>query len=281
MKKILEYRVFDLLKDPENAKFLDKVKKENPDLYVQFLNILGNKGLEIAKQKYQQYEPEYKKQQIEKEKAEKALKKKIGAKEYKTKQHQALLDLYEKEITEVQIAMIDSPLDELAIRIRKDKRISEYLESCGAKKQYTNKFKELLKNPRHLSYEFSRKINVDSLKFNKTYQDYNENREVTQSIISVNHYYNKNTKESTFEVYFKLFDNDFDSFYLPRIDAKKESEFLDQRNRYVKEKLHKSNIDKKELYDLINKFSSVLDERVYQNWKKEWDLKQTVNKFNI
>ncbi len=70
MKKILEYRVFDLLKDKDNEKFLDKVKKENPDMYAKFLNLVGNKGLEVAKQKYQEYDPEYVelKKQEEKEK---------------------------------------------------------------------------------------------------------------------------------------------------------------------------------------------------------------------
>ena len=71
MNRILEYRVFDLLKDPENEKFLDKVKKENPDEYNRFLNLVGNKGLEVAKQKYQIYDPEYKKQKEAEEKAEK------------------------------------------------------------------------------------------------------------------------------------------------------------------------------------------------------------------
>ena len=59
MKRILEYKVFDILKNKENENFLDKVKKENPDLYSKFLNIIGNKGLEIAKQKYQEYYPEF------------------------------------------------------------------------------------------------------------------------------------------------------------------------------------------------------------------------------
>ena len=42
MKKLLEYRVFDLLKDPDNEKFLSKVKTENPDLYVQFTSYYSN-----------------------------------------------------------------------------------------------------------------------------------------------------------------------------------------------------------------------------------------------
>jgi len=68
MKKLLEFRAFDILKDEKNQEFLKKIKTENPDLYSTFVNIIGKKGLEIAKQKYEPYDPEYKKILKEKEK---------------------------------------------------------------------------------------------------------------------------------------------------------------------------------------------------------------------
>ena len=59
MKKLLEFGVFDILKDPKNEEFLDKVKKENRDLYPQFLNILKRKGLEVAMKEYEPHDPNY------------------------------------------------------------------------------------------------------------------------------------------------------------------------------------------------------------------------------
>ena len=44
----------------ENANiFLDKVKKENPEMFVKFLNIVKNKGLDIAIGKYNEFDKEY------------------------------------------------------------------------------------------------------------------------------------------------------------------------------------------------------------------------------
>lgn len=281
MKKLLEYRVFDLLKNPENEKFLSKVKKENPDLYMQFLNIVGNKGLEVAKQKYQYHDPDVKKEREKKEKEEKALKKKLGNKKYKEDQIKSYLDSYKKEIDEYETALIFSPLHTLANKIKSDDRISEYLESCRAKKSYKNKFKELLKQPRYLSYRFDSRLNLDSLSFYAKNYSYQDGQDLTNSIIRIEHFYKKDTKESTFDVYFRLFDNEWDSYFLPRIDGKKESVFLRQRNEQA-QKLDKTNIGEKELYDIIfNKFSVLLDDRVYQRWHKEWELRQNANKYNL
>ncbi|MCF7866773.1 hypothetical protein K9L67_06030 [Candidatus Woesearchaeota archaeon] len=57
MKILFEFRVYDIMKDESNRKFLNKVKDENPELYGRFMSLVGNKGLEIAKQKYKQYDP--------------------------------------------------------------------------------------------------------------------------------------------------------------------------------------------------------------------------------
>jgi hypothetical protein len=75
MRKIYEYRVFDILKVPENEKFLAKVKKENPDLYTKFLNLVGNKGIEKTKEIYVDYDPEVVKKREAKKKKKRHFKK--------------------------------------------------------------------------------------------------------------------------------------------------------------------------------------------------------------
>jgi len=77
MKRLFEFKVYDILQDKDNEKFLDKVKKENPDLYTRFLNIVGNKGLDVAKEKYKEFDPVLVKIQQQKDKDEKALEKKL------------------------------------------------------------------------------------------------------------------------------------------------------------------------------------------------------------
>lgn len=44
--------------DEQSEIFLDKVKSENPDMFVRFLNLVKNKGLEFAKDKYKEFDVE-------------------------------------------------------------------------------------------------------------------------------------------------------------------------------------------------------------------------------
>ncbi len=280
MKKILEYRVFDILKDPENEKFLDKVKKENPDEYTRFLNLIGNKGLEVAKQKYQIYDPEYKKQQLEIEKAEKARRKKLGRKELKKEIIQGYLFFNKDKIDEIENLLLNSPLKKFETFIKRDSRISNYLESCKAKKHYKNEFKDLLKNPR-----FRRVggiIKVDSLRFSTTNFSYETGERETDNIINIVHWYNLDTKKSLFNLTLYSFDMSPESNYFPKIDHNKEASFLRQRKELFKDKLSKNNIDETELYStLFKEFSVYFDERFYKDWYEKWKLNQSVNKFNI
>jgi len=45
--------------DENSNIFLDKVKKENPEMFAKFLNIVKNKGLDIAIEKYKEFDKEY------------------------------------------------------------------------------------------------------------------------------------------------------------------------------------------------------------------------------
>ena len=278
MKKILEYKVFDLLKDKENEKFLDKVKKENPDLYAKFLNILGNKGLEIAKQKYQEFDPEYKKQKLEEEKKEKARLKSLGRKKAKEEFQNKFLMENDTQIKEIENVLSKGILHKFYNVLMSDKRINQYLSSYHAKKEYKNKFKEFLKKPIYLRNAFGLNINmhIDSLLINYITNDWYDDEKYA-NLIKINQYYNLEKKELTYSIYFYIPDDDF---RISKIDADKERSFLSSRKDFI-EKMNKSGLTITELYDTINKFSAILDERVYQKWYEEWKKNKTIGKYNL
>ena len=282
MKKLLEFGVFDILKDPKNEKFLDKVKKENRDLYPQFLNILKRKGLEVAMKEYEQYDPNYVKIRQQREKEEKALRKKQGTKEFKEKIHQAILARYKDKIDEVENVLLFSELNTLGNRIKNFKNIGDYLDSCKARKQYTNKFKETLKKNR-IGYELDsvNNINIDTLMFVTTYYDYQTGeRDQKSMIIRVEQWYTLKTKESVFSIYINLFDDEDEMSYTPKIDHNKISGFLTKRKALAKT----YNLEKVELKDIflsLQKLNGLLDERTYDNWYKDYKFRQDTNKYNL
>lgn len=279
MKKILEYKVYDLLKDKDNEKFLDKVKKENPDLYGHFLSILGNKGLEIAKQKYQEYDPEYIAIQKQKEKEEKLKRKRQSTKEFKKEYDKNLLNELKPKIEEVENVLSNTNLTIFKTAIIKDDRIIEYLESCKYKIDYNNNFKQQLKKPNDLKYSLRYDIHIDTINFIKDFYSYIENDVEIKKIIQIKQYYDILSKRSTYSIHYDLFDADYDDF-LPKIDIDKNHDFLRQRNDEAR-KLNKNREGISEILDSLKKFSVILDERIYEKWYKEWEIRNNANKYNL
>jgi len=271
MRKILEYRVFDLLKNKDNEVFIDKVKKENPELTGKFLSILGNKGLEIAKQKYQQYDPDF----IE---SEKKRIKKENSKKIKEKVKKFTLKKFESEILEVKNILKNSKLKEILKYIQNDKNISGYLDSFRAVKKYKNEFLDIIRKPQKMNYKFYRwDFVIDSLSFmSSNYSYYNYGDTKRESVLNIKQFYDLKTKKISYSIYFTLIDEDFRL----RIDRNKEDIFIRSRNDYIN-KLGKTNISISELYNILHKFSDTLSEDIYDRWYKEWELKQNMNKYNL
>jgi len=271
MRKILEYRVFDLLKDKDNEKFLNKVKKENRDLYAKFLTILGNKGLEVAKKEYEYYDPNYVKIQKEKEKAQSAIQKKEKSKEFKEEMRKIGLDLIKDEVDEVEDILDKTVLKSIIKRINSDVSISTYLKSCGAKKQYKNEFLDIIKHPQNIS--LSRSFIIDSLRYGSQRDQYWDTGAVNH--IKIIQYYNLSSKELTYSINFDM------SYESIGIDSNKEMTFIRDRDRFIST-LNKYSINIQELNDILfNKLSSVLSEDTYRRWFADWEIKQDTNKYNI
>ena len=272
MKKIFEFKVFDILQDKENVKFLDKVKKENPDLYTKFLNLIGNKGLDFAKDKYQEYEPEYVKQKIEKEKKISDAEKKKIKKEKQEFEKQEVLKKYKDVIDEIESAMFSFDLYEIESEISKDKNIQNYIKSCSTRKSRENKFNQTLKKSASvLEYELNNRylsLEIVKYKTNFTYSYYHNNI----NIIFLEYFYNIKQKKLEFTVSFNLFDEPILS-----MEKNKEEEFLFDRNRYIIKELNKFRVSKEEVIDSIKNLSYTLSDEYYNDWK----IKNDADKYNI
>jgi hypothetical protein len=267
MKRILEYKVFDLLKDQDNVDFLDKVKKENPDLYAQFLSTLGNKGLEIAKKKYQEYDPEF-------VKSEKLRKKRESTKEFKDKKKENILIAWSDEIKEIENILSSTPLKNIAKYIEDNTNITKYMRSAGYKKKYENVFLQLVKNPFKLPSEFRSRgsIYIDNIMFGSDFRYKSWFGEDPTSFIRLYQFYNIIEKKLTYTIKFGM--PDIDIYSIPSVDNNKMPEYLTQRNNYIQIKLGQDKIDIEELYKIINNFSVTLSEEAYKNWVIENDMKK-------
>ena len=82
--------------DLDETEFLKMVKEQNPDLYNRFFSLVKNRGLEIAKEKYKEFDPIYQKQLKRKEKS-------LKTKEITTSNKREIKDLMpnRKEIIEI------------------------------------------------------------------------------------------------------------------------------------------------------------------------------------
>lgn len=270
MKRILEYKVFDILKNKENEEFLNKVKKENPELYTKFLNIVSNKGLEIAKQKYQEYDPEF-------VKSEKLRKKRERTKEFKEEKKQQFLKTLEPQIQYIEKILSNSPLKIIERIIKNDEIISNYLKNYRIEKQYKNNFLEFLRNPSKFLTNIKRgKLRIESLNYTKeTFEDYFE---VSKKIlINIIHFYNRGINDKFENYNEEIFWLEFNTTkYLSYNERLKETEFILDRNNEIKN-LGNKYVSEKELFDSIEKYSYYLSDKYY----KEWKFKNTVSKYNI
>lgn len=270
MKKILEYKVFDLLQNKDNEEFLDKVKKENPDLYSKFLNILGNKGLEKAKEKYQQYDPEFVKSEISRKKKEKT-------KEYKEEERSFLLSMYKDEIEEMEGIVSKGTLKTLTKEIKNKKGISTYLNSLRARKKYTSFLSAFLRDPNKFRYQITKdRMKLEYLSFTQSiYDGYGDEPYKREVLVVINYLNNK---------------KDGKDFYL-RLDFPMVStqEDIMRGHDYASAKMKNINkltcentsgsyyLTEDELIERINKIEYYLSDKYFEDWGMENDVK----KFNI
>lgn len=263
MKKILEYRVFDVLKNKENEEFLDKVKKENPDLYVRFLNLVKNKGLDIAKDKYQEHDPEYIKSEKQRIKREKT-------KEFKEKKQQQLLRVYSNEINSFKITIDNTLLKRIQKIINADKNILEYLNNFRIRKRYKSFLNDILKNLKYLRSRST--VKLDALSYYKLeYSEYEfEKYEATVILIRQNYLLTEDLS------YFKLDFNPVVAKFGSVKEVIKGEEYIKYRNKEISN-LSEGNLNEEQLIKKIKKFSYYLSEDFYEEWK----LKNDAQKYNL
>lgn len=284
MKKIFEFKVFDVLQDAENVKFLDKVKKENPNLYNKFLNLIGNKGLSVAKDKYKEFEPEYVKKQQELEKIEKSRLNKLLNKQKKEEEKENILNKYKNEIDKIENYVYDLTIYDIEKYINNDKNIINYFKKLGDKKSKTkNEFNDYLKNTKKLEEFFLQK--------EKTKKDFFSSRiklnSLNYTIKQLDHYDTTNSKIISIDRYLDIYDNiiytlyinfesPYDNFWIiTKYD--KEEEYYDDIKKYANNLSLYEFINIDELYKKIDLLSYILSDEYYEEWK----IKKNAEKYNI
>ena len=264
MKILLEYKVFDILKDKKNSDFLNLVKKENPELYSKFLNILGNKGLEIAKEKYKIYSTEYIKD-------EKLRLKRLKTKEGKEQLKKEVSIECASEINDMKEILLQSALFDIEIKFRTDKNISKYLKESFAKKTYKSNFTEIMKKPRTLRTKIKgdSTVHLDTLTYtipgisDVDFFGWEEKGRI--KLITIKQLYKARSKELFFDIHFNFPLNNIPKF---------EKTFIIYRRRYINSLDAYININIKRLFD---KFSYALSNEFYEDWK----FKKNVEKYNL
>lgn len=284
MKKIFEFKVFDVLQDAENVKFLDKVKKENPNLYNKFLNLIGNKGLSVAKDKYKEFEPEYVKKQQELEKIEKSRLNKLLNKQKKEEEKENILNKYKNEIDKIENYVYDLTIYDIEKYINNDKNIINYFKKLGDKKSKTkNEFNDYLKNTKKLEEFFLQK--------EKTKKDFFSSRiklnSLNYTIKQLDNYDTTNSKIISIDRYLDIYDNiiytlyinfesPYDNFWIiTKYD--KEEEYYDDIKKYANNLSLYEFINIDELYKKIDLLSYILSDEYYEEWK----IKKNAEKYNI
>jgi len=273
MRRIFEFKVFDILQDKENVKFLDKVKKENPLLYTKFINLVGNKGLEIAKERYKIYEPEYVKNKIEEDKIKTAYIKKIGRDKFKKEEDERILKEYENEIDEIENLMFNSELYHIDLYINSDQNISNYLNDVGIKSKYVDFFNKLKKTPKNLNRLLHGYTQIDSIYFAE--KNLLKIQPIKDYLIKISQSYDIENKKFKYDIYFSSNMHDQD-YLIPIIYRNKETEFIEYRSTYIW-KLSKYHINKDELYNIINNYSKAFTDDFYN----EWSIIHDSDKYNL
>jgi len=279
MKKLLEFKVFDLLQNKDNEKFLDKVKKENPNLYSKFVNILGNKGLKIAKQKYEEFDPENVKKLKELEKEEVAIRKKQRTKEGKEELKNQVLEECASEIEEIERILYNSVLYDIQLKFKEDKNVSSIFKNRFLKKKYKSEFSKYIKNPKAMRTRIKNDLSLelDSLIYLMSYfDDINNN---LSRLILIRQFYYAKTKNLTYSLSFNFNSSEFDfeevCTYL-KSDSERETNFLNYRSNYINS-LGAFQVNKPEMLRIIDNFCNAFSDNFYEEWK----LKIDIEKYNL
>jgi hypothetical protein len=252
MKKILEFKNFEILNNPENYNFLSKVKKENPDLYFKFVNILNRKGLEQAKIAYDQYDPEKIKQREKEEKINLRKKKKEDNKK-------ELLNKFKYDIEKINNIRYVHNLVDFEIFIDSDINIRKAIKPC--RRVYKSDITTKLKN-----------INKDFIR---------QNRIKLGTLLYI---YGRFTMISIDEVYNKYIDSNVEYFVtldLPSVrhmvnGVPVETEFIKYRNHIVQNTIG-GYYTKEDVFEVLKKFSHLLSDEFYEDWV----ISNNASKYNL
>ncbi len=255
MKRIFEYRVYDILKDDDNREFLDKVKDENPDMYGRFVSLVGNKGLEVAKQRYLKHDP------VEINRVKKEKKKETREQQKWTRleqKHNFIMSNYGDAIKKISDHLDTSPLKKILPIIKQEKNLRKW------KKQYKS----------------------SNLKIGNQITSFSASKPIDTVVLSPRIYKNRNTiefQEDSITIY-QYVDllrggNSIKKFYFSIIFAF-DIDFVDDFNmaRNLKlDSLRTLNTDYDGLMEVIEKFKYYMSDK----YREDWEVEKESEKYNL
>ena len=255
MKRLFEFRVYDIIKDDNNREFLNKVKDENPELYDRFMSLIGNKGLEIAKQKYLEFDT------VEVEKREKQQKKDERRRKFKEKKENYIrrfLSTYGDAVNDINNYLITSPLKKIINIIREEKNL----------KKWNKKYQTLFLGRNSSAYALTSnpidKILIVSPNHRYPLEFGGANT------IKIEQYVNKLTEDDkkigsiTYSVQFNFEPHSMDLF-------------ISDRDINIGDLTSYKYVSYDELKELLEKFKYYMSDK----YKEDWKIEQEVEKYNI
>ncbi len=247
MKRLFEFRVYDIMKDDDNREFLNKVKDENLDLYDRFMSLVGNKGLEIAKKKYLEFDPS----EVKRVKREK--KKQIR----KQSEYDYLMGLYSNILGELTEYLKISPLKDVLNIITQEKNLKNW------KKQYRT---GNLKISNSYITSFSESKPIDTVVITPRIYKNPDILEFREDSFTIYQYvsFSRDRKNITGYHFSIKFDFDFD-FEI--------SEFEECKLSKIK-KLRRTNMDINYLQEILEKFKYYMSNKYEEDWKIEQEAKK-------
>lgn len=254
MKRLFEFRVYDIMKDDDNREFLNKVKDENPELYGRFMSLVGNKGLKIAKQKYFEFDPV---EVAEREKLRKKEEKQKKKDESEEKSRNHFLSKYLDIVNYINNYLRTSPLRSVIKNVREEKNLINWV------KQYKTEFKGIYSDSFSLTHD-----PIDSVKIlppnHKMHHEFGDSRS-----IEIKQYIDKLTTDKKVERFKFQARFNFEPYGMNDF-------IIDQRLKIGELTTYKS-LTLEELNILLEKFKYYMSDK----YKEDWKIEQEAEKYNL
>jgi len=252
--KLFEYVITS---NTEENLFLDKIRVENPELVNKFKSLIKNKGLEIAKQKYKEFDPiEIKKNLHDVKISNKRTERKNKEKE--------LREFWKNDINEIWDLMLNNSLKST---IKNNKYLNDFPY------KYRNDFSKIEKNIFTFDSQMSRNYMI-SLERIDLYKE--ENSFETGDHISIRSFFSP-MKEETFFDKDAIFEKSILYIVEFKFNLNGRNELIAIRNQHINRLGGPRRITVDKFNETLNEFSRLMS----PEFLKQLQIEKDANKFGL